>query len=368
VNLRRLRLPLLIVAVLLTAWAATALPRTVALVSAYQQTPFVRGPWGATTGQFGVAGDRLGKQQGPRSMVLDSKGNLLVADTHNDRVWRYDAKGVPAAQALITVERACTVSHVAVDGRGHVYLADGAAPLVLAYDQAGRSLGAVNLAEPVEAGTGQEGSWLLLGLWGEQGAGWFGRGRAGVYAHLVSYSGSGSQARIVHLSEPGGTVRTALSFTGPGPASASPEGVPLPETFCTGPGGQLALGFRSGPFGLRIAAYGSGGQPAWQVDLSRQAVIGGSHLIGGDRRGNFYLALEYGATAEIVRVGPRGDPEVVAGIRPFRPRPDQAGPGDAPYLTTPARVDRNGLVYVASSSVDEFVIYRLKPETMLRRK
>lgn len=366
-NLKKLRLPLLITAVLLAAWAMAAWPLSVALVSAYEGSQLLGGSWGDGPGQFGHGEDRLGKLQGPRSFVVDPKGNVLVGDTHNHRVVLFDSGGAAAGSGpVITLSAGDWLSHLAVDGKRHIYVAVGTDPRILCYDWQGVSLGQVDLAAGITAGSGEGEEWLLLGVWGEQAADWIGRGRAGLYAHLVRYGGGGSQAKIVHLTEPAGTVTEVLSYAGPGPGGPA-DGTILPETFCTGPRGQLAVGMRSGPFGLKVKVLTTNGRPAWEVDLSRQAVIAAAHLIGGDSRGGFYLALEYGSTAEVVRVTERGEPELVASVPPFRPRPDVAA-GQAPYLTTPARVDRTGRVYLAVTSDAGFAIHRLKPQAALRRR
>lgn len=364
VSLRRLRLVLLIAAALAVAGAAAALPDLT--VTGYQETELVRGTWGTAAGQFGLGPDRLGQQHGPRSMAVDRRGHLWVADTHNDRVLRLDAAGPDGFQVRLEVDPARFISHIALDGLGHLYLADGTAPAILVHDRDGASLGSVDLAAPLGAGTGEQNDWLLVGLWGDSSSGWLGRGRAGVFAHLVSYGPRGSQARIVHLSGPGGTVSEVLSWRVSGPV-AGPDTGPLPESFCAGPAGQLAAVFRQGPFELRLDAWNHQGQLAWQGRLARQAVIGGAQLIGGDRRGHFYLALEYGETAEIVRLGPGDQTQVVAGIRPFRPRHLAAGT-PVPYLIVPARVGRDGQIYVASVSADDLAIYRLRSRTTLGRR
>ena len=419
-NLKRLRLPLLISVVLLLAWAVSAWPLGLRLVSSYHTTALVSCPWGAGAGAVGAGPDRLGRLQGPRSFAVDVRGGLLLADTHNHRVLRYAPSGEPLPDGTLEMVAGDYPVHVAADGRGNIYVAPGATTRVLCFDRDGIAAGQVDLASVLSAGTGDpwssigdadagpndpgpngpkpddpgesapsqgdpghagcgdagcgdpgcgaapaDGDWLLLGIWGANRSGFLGRPTGdGVYAHLVRYGGLGGESRLVYLDRPGGSSREVLRF-----ATAPAEGPgPLPESFCTGARGQLALSFRNGPFGINIRVYDDRGAELWDADLTRDSVITGSQLIGGDRKGHFFLAIEYGASAEVVRFGQRAEPVVVAALEPFRPRPD-VGPTDVPYLTTPARVDRDGRAYVAMTDAANFTIARLVPhgELQVRR-
>ena len=85
-----------------------------------QQPPNVVAAWGA-------AGGRLGEIDHPEGLAVDNHGNLLVADTWNDRIVRTDGEGNVAGsfgeRGTGDGQFDCPRS-IAVDGAGNIYVVD----------------------------------------------------------------------------------------------------------------------------------------------------------------------------------------------------------------------------------------------------
>lgn len=88
-------------------------------------------------GRFEKTWGRRGKEPGefhtPHAIVFDKLGRLLVGDRENDRIQVFDTEGQPLAQW-----NGFAPFGLAVDGQGHVYVADGRAHEVLRLDANGR--------------------------------------------------------------------------------------------------------------------------------------------------------------------------------------------------------------------------------------
>lgn len=91
----------------------------------------------SATGRFlkswGTRGKLPGEFHTPHAIVVDSKGRLLIGDRENDRIQLFDADG----QALGQWEGFAPYG-LAINGDGHVFVADGRAHQVLRLDAAGK--------------------------------------------------------------------------------------------------------------------------------------------------------------------------------------------------------------------------------------
>lgn len=349
INLRPYRGPLLLLA-LLAALLSLGVVRVTAATS-YAQAVFVSGAWGVSAAEFGRGTDAIGRAQGPCAFAIDAKGGVLVADTANRRILRFDAKGQPDRNWQVQEFSGLAASAIAVDGRGQVYVGDVARGRVICLDSRGGHAGEVDLAVD---GTGV-GGWTLYGLAGHP--------QSGFYAMLAGWPAKTGGIVLIVRPDPATqktyeVARYTLPHTGLEPEAADAAQGLLPADFCTGPGGSLALIFRTGVFGLRLTVINDRGEQLWSREISRESVIRRAALFGADKRGNYYVALDYGDTAEVLSIGSRGEPAVAATIPSFRPPPS---PGGHPYALFPGRVDQQGRMYLVANTEDGFRLVRLTP-------
>ncbi|MDP2872815.1 MAG: hypothetical protein Q8P31_09790 [Bacillota bacterium] len=352
INLRRFRGPLLLLAVLLVFWGF-GLVRVTAAVS-YAESEVLSGPWGAGSLEFGRGPDVVGRLQGPCGFDVDARGSVVVADTANRRVLRFDAKGEPYAGWQAGAAAGVPATAVVFDGKGQVHVADTARALVMCLDARGAETARVDLA----ADDAVTGGWILCDLAGHP--------EAGFYALLAAWPPGEGLVRVVRY-DPGArriteVVRYVLAADAAGPLQADDGLAVLPADLCTGSRGSLALSFRGGPFVVRLEVISAQGAALWAREISRESMIRRAVLLGGDSRGRFYVALDYGQAAEVLAVAASGDPVLVATVPPFRAPP---APGDAvPYTLSPGKVDEQGRLYLVVNTEARFRLLRLVPRAL----
>lgn len=90
-------------------------------------------PSGALLQQWGTAGREKGEFRVPHSIVIDSRGRLLVGDRENNRIQVFDSEG-----KLLDVWSGFAPYGLALDDKENVFVADGRANEVLQLDNAGQ--------------------------------------------------------------------------------------------------------------------------------------------------------------------------------------------------------------------------------------
>lgn len=354
VNLRPYRVALLLLALLAAAWSLGVVRITAA--TSFAETVHVSGLWGSGPFEFGRAADAIGRAQGPCAFAVDTKGAVVIADTANRRTVRYDARGRPDPGWQPQGFAGLAATAMAVDGRGLVYAGDAARGLVVCLDSRGAHVATVALAGDPAAQQG----WTLCGLAGHP--------QAGFYALLAGWPPEGGIVRVVRYDPDSRNTSEVARYVLPAAAAQPQQGADLsagllPADLCAGTGGLVGLVFRTGAFGVRLAAIGPQGAELWTRDISRENMIRRAALLGADARGRLYLALDYGQTAEVLSIGARGEADHVAAIPPFRPPP---APGGAPYALVPARVDQRGRLYLVGNTEERFRLLRLTPSARPR--
>jgi hypothetical protein len=334
-------------------WASAARPGQWSLVASLvtgspTDVGLVGAAWGSAPGEFGRGIDRLGRPQGPSSFAVDSRGQVVIADTHNHRLVRYDARGqLQRWQVELAADFWATA--VAVDGRGRVYAADGTTGLMLCYDASGRLQGSVSLVPDAVAGDRSQAEWVLDGIVGDQ--------RSGVFASLMSVTDEGREPRIVKWGGPGDLVREVPL----GRREWPPAGAAVPwEDFCLGPLGELVLVSRAGPFTLRLEALGPNGAARWSRDLPCAELVRAARLMGCDRQGRVYLLVDLGQQSQVLRVPPEGETASLLSLASVRPRlPELTDETAGVYSPVPGRVDSRGRLYLIASTRERFVLRRI---------
>lgn len=123
-------------------------------VETYARATLVTGSWGAGDGQFGQGRGADGKPYGPRSFALAGDGSLLVADTFNGRLLRFDPSGsqvaaIPAADGKgIQLQG---IDDLALDQEGNTYLVDNRRGTLFKLDPQGKVLAEIRIG-PVKPG------------------------------------------------------------------------------------------------------------------------------------------------------------------------------------------------------------------------
>ncbi len=83
--------------------------------------------WGTNADTRGIANINPDQFYGPRAIVIDAQGNLLVSDTGNKRILKFDPNGVPLAQyggAGGNPGQFLEQVGIAMDAQGTLYVAD----------------------------------------------------------------------------------------------------------------------------------------------------------------------------------------------------------------------------------------------------
>jgi outer membrane protein assembly factor BamB len=287
---------------------------------------------------------------------LDNKGAVFVADTANQRILRFTAKGQPDPVWQVQALGDMAASMLTIDGRGQVYVGDVSRGRVFCFDGRGGRTTDVDLT----AGDPAAGSWTLCGLTGHH--------QAGFYAMLAAWpAGGGGVVQVVRYDPASKKMAEVIRYSLPAEGLGIPPGDAFqglfPADLCAGSDGSLALLFRTGVFSVRLVVVNAQGTQLWSLGVVQESMIRRAALMGLDKRGYCYVALDYGDTAEVLSIGSKGQPAVAATIAPFRPPP---APGGLPYALNPGRVDGNGKLYIVSNTEDGFRLLRLTPQARPR--
>ena len=133
----------------------------------YNQEGSLLARWGAGGGN-GAAGSGPGSFERPQAVAIDRAGDVLVADTGNDRVVRLDPSGNTIAEWGATGSgdgRFHSPRGIGVDAAGDVFVLDGENNRVQAFDEQGhflfrfgnRGIGPGQLSQPAALAVGCEG-------------------------------------------------------------------------------------------------------------------------------------------------------------------------------------------------------------------
>lgn len=93
-------------------------------------------PQGKFLAQWGVRGKGNGEFHLPHSIVLDSKGRVLVGDRENNRIQVFDAEGT-----FLEAWPGFAPFGMEFDSQGTLFVADGRANAILQVDSSGRVIG-----------------------------------------------------------------------------------------------------------------------------------------------------------------------------------------------------------------------------------
>jgi len=264
----------------------------------------------AGTGKHGFAGDggpaTDAALKGPTDVAIDSKGNIYIADSYNNRIRKIDAStgiintivgtgrigfggdGGPALKAQINIP-----SSVAVDSAGNIYIADFGNNVIRKVDVKTGNISTI-------AGDGKEGK-----------------------------KGDGGPATDAELDKPGGVAVTA-----------SGDVYIADETNCKIRKVDASTGTISAVAGTGKEGHKGDGGPATAAQLSKPCSV------ALDAAGNIYIADEY--NAEIRKVdASSGDISTIAGTGKEGINTDD-GDATSTMLDSPCgiAVDAKGNVYL----------------------
>jgi len=223
--------------------------------------PWVRASPGTGPGQLGLQGNPARADEdalGPPSFAVGPAGSLWVLDALNRRVVRFDPRG-HALSAFPLVggrEAPAFEADIAVNDEGHLFLyASGELPTLGEYDAAGRLLVAGVLPVTFRGAT-----QLSLG-----------------------------RTRPLFLMQNGQAVRVELSWGGLKGEGPLP-GLPLGDLY--------ARAERTGRFRAAVKLATADGRVRRSVQLQSRVPVTGVRLVGVDRRGDLWVAVDRAERAE----------------------------------------------------------------------
>ncbi len=219
----------------------------------------LEGGWGSGPDQLGRSEARESNPEGPMSLTVDSKGNLLILDQVNRRVQRFGPDGSGLGSLPI---KSSTAQDVRVDSKGRTLVLDRLAkdPGIDLFGPDGEPSGRL----PVLGGTIKEGG-AITGVFSDED---------GVYVE----------------DQHDDLVRVADSSGGATPLSEKVPGRPTRD-------GKLFIkaGIIEKSSGrLYVQAHGKGGALAWETPITLTLPVLHILLLDSDAKGNIYLGAEVG--------------------------------------------------------------------------
>lgn len=225
------------------------------------EQPWVRASPGTGPGQLGLQGNPARADEdalGPPSFAVGPAGSLWVLDALNRRVVRFDPRGHALAAFALAVARDVPVleADITVSDEGHLFLfSAGELPTLGEYDAAGRLLVA-----GVLPATFRGASQLLFG-----------------------------RTRPLFVMQNGQAVRVELSWGGLKGEGPLP-GLPVADLY--------ARAERTGRFRAAIKLATADGRVRRSVQLQSRVPLSGVRLVGVDRRGDLWVAVDRAERSE----------------------------------------------------------------------
>jgi len=219
------------------------------------EPPWVRASPGTGAGQLGLQGNPARADEdalGPPSFAVGPAGSLWVLDALNRRVVRFDPRGHAATAFPLAMAREGPTleADITVNDEGHLFLySAGELPTLGEYDAAGRLLVAGALPASFRGAT-----QLLLG-----------------------------RTRPLFLMQNGQAVRVELSWGGLKGEGPLP-GLPLADLY--------ARAERTGRFRAAVKLATADGRVRRSVQLQSRVPVTGVRLVGVDRRGDLWVAVD----------------------------------------------------------------------------
>lgn len=229
--------------------------------SAAPEQPWVRASPGTGPGQLGLQGNPARADEdalGPPSFAVGPAGSLWVLDALNRRVVRFDPRGHALAAFALAAARDVPVleADITVSDEGHLFLfSAGELPTLGEYDAAGRLLVA-----GVLPATFRGASQLLFG-----------------------------RTRPLFVMQNGQAVRVELSWGGLKGEGPLP-GLPVADLY--------ARAERTGRFRAAIKLATADGRVRRSVQLQSRVPLSGVRLVGVDRRGDLWVAVDRAERSE----------------------------------------------------------------------
>lgn len=269
----------------------------------YSQATLVTGSWGKADGQFGQGKGADGQLYGPRSFALAGDGSVLVADTFNGRLLRFDPSGSRVAEISAVDGKGAGlqgIDDLTLDQAGNVYLVDNRRGSLFKLDPQGKVLAEIRIG-PAKSGAqvfltervqvDRSGNIYLSEIFfdDQQYTRRIRRLEAGVSKEVKVNS---------HVMKPDGTMATDADSLIPGEINS----------FALDSGGNIYVEIKgSTEFGREIRSYSPRGKERSRFSVQSKEFLRESSIAGIDDKGAVYLTHNVGfANGSVKKYDGRG--------------------------------------------------------------